>query len=540
MKAIFLVLFFATIAGLGLLRGGLPPSHDGEYHVIRFYQFDKTLRDGDFYPRWQPDLNKGYGSPLLNFYYPLPNYLASLLHSLGLSFIDSLKIQMFIAVLLGALFMYLWGYIFFGSLGGIVASIFYTYSPYHFLDIYIRGASGEVLALAFFPAFLWSVTKLIKEKRLLFVPISAVFLALIIFSHNILAFMFFPFGISYMLFLVYQEKDKSRLLYCFIILILALGLSSIFWLPALVERNFVQGLEIFDYRQHFAEIYQLIFPSWGSGFSADPKTEGLSFQIGIANLVALILAMSIGILQRKKLSTLLKLNIFIIVWTFVVIFIVLRISEPLWDRISLMRYIQFPWRLLSLAILSCSFLAGSIAYFWKAKFVALALISLSVILGIGYSRPAYYHLRDDAYYLSRPNFIDGTNVPGNSFNTIWLNQALPRKKTKIELLSGKGKVEVVTIRATNYKFKIFASEKVEVLVNTAYFPGWTAFVGEKEIKLKPSYGGLISFSVPKGNHIVNVRFQNTIVRAIGTWSFYISLFLILILFIQAIFATIRK
>lgn len=532
---IVLILFLAVLAGSALLQTGLPPTHDGEYHIIRFYQFDKTLRDGDFYPRWQADLNKGYGSPLLNYYYPLPNYMASLLHFLGTSFIDAFKMQMFIAILVGALFMYLWGAIFWGSWGGVIASIFYTYSPYHFLDIYIRGSAGEVWSLALFPAFLWSATRLITEKKLFFLPIAAVFLALIIFSHNILAMVFLPFTISYLTFLIIQTKQKRyAIIVALVVALLALGFSSIFWLPALLERHFVQGLEIFDYRRHFVETYQLIFPSWGSGFSADPTTEGLSLQIGIANLMVLFLSFILTLLFKKKYKREIKLVIFLLIWAIISIFLMLKVSYFLWEALSLPRYVQFPWRFLSIIILCCAFIAGSIVYCWQKRFVVLTLIALPIVLGIGYSKPAYYHLRDDAYYITRANFIDGTNVPGNSFNTIWFNPALRREKEKIKFVKGRGEIKTYAIGATDYKFSIVAEQDSELLVNTAYFPGWTAFINNDKKELFPNKDGLIAFSVPAGQYLVEVKLADTTPRTIGKILSFTSLVIIAFLLVKSI------
>ncbi len=77
-RFLLLVAFFALLGSFPLLHSGLFPTHDGEYHVIRFYEFDKVLRDGNLYPRWAPDLNNGYGVPLFNYVYPLPNYFSSL------------------------------------------------------------------------------------------------------------------------------------------------------------------------------------------------------------------------------------------------------------------------------------------------------------------------------------------------------------------------------------------------------------------------------------------------------------------------------
>ena len=159
-----LVVLFALISASSLFHTGLLPTHDGEYHVIRFYEFYKTLSNGNFYPRWAPDLNFGYGVPLFNYVYPFPNYISSIVHFAGASFIDSFKLNLILATLAGAIFMYLWVKNYFGEISGLTASVFYSFSPYRFVDIYIRGSVGEVWAMAFFPALMWATEKSKKEK----------------------------------------------------------------------------------------------------------------------------------------------------------------------------------------------------------------------------------------------------------------------------------------------------------------------------------------------------------------------------------------
>lgn len=501
------VLLLSLVAVKSLVQPGLPPTHDGEYHVIRFYEFDKVLRSGQWYPRWAPDLNNGYGIPLFNYVYPLPNYNSALFHLFGISFIDSFKLNMLVAALVGAVGMYLWAKIYWGKLGGVVSSIFYTYAPYHFLDIYIRGSVGEVWALALFPVFLWSITLLAKEKNSLLLPISPLVLALVIFSHNILAVLFFPFAVSYMFLLYLLKRGIKRFLLfsLFLTILLSLGLSAIFWLPAILEKEYVRGLEVFGYRRHFVELYQLIFPSWGSGFSSDESTEGLSFQIGIANLT--VLSITILILLFKKQHKHRGIVLFIIGWIILSVFLMLSLSLPVWNTIAMMQYFQFPWRMLSLVILCCAFLAGGLVVIWQSRIAASVLIVAAVALGIGYSQPAYYHMRDDDYYTKSSNFIDGTNSPGNAFNTIWFNEKLPKATTKME-----------NVGQITY-------------FNIAYFPGWKVLIDGEVVKSRVDKDGLIQIVKPQPKAKIEVLFDNTAARtgaqSITLVSFFVTFFLLI-------------
>src|SRR3972149_86558 len=241
--SIIAVIIVSIIAVLDFSNWGIAPTHDGEYHVIRFQQFYKVLSEGVLYPRWSPDFNNGFGIPLFNYVYPLPNYVASIFHALGFGFIDSLKLNMAAATLFGAIFMYLWAKKYWGEWGGIVSSVFYTFSPYHFLDIYVRGSVGEVWSLGLAPALLWSYYSYYESNRKIFLVLSSIFLALLVLAHNILALVFFGFFILYTSYLILNTKKKKILiLNTLLIFFSGLGLSSPFWLPALLETKYVVGL----------------------------------------------------------------------------------------------------------------------------------------------------------------------------------------------------------------------------------------------------------------------------------------------------------
>ena len=536
-----LLLFVSLVPMLALLHPGLPPTHDGEYHIVRAHQFDKTLHDGSWYPRWQPDVNFGYGLPLLNYYYPLPYYAISLFHSVGLSFIDGFKLGMVIAVVAGGIFFYLWSSTFWGRTGGVVSAIFYTFSPYHIVQVYIRGSAGELWSLAFFPACLWAITKLIRERRGIFAPFASVFLALLVFSHNVLAYLFMPFALSYAIVLILQYRSIRKTAFqTTVAFLLGIGLSAIFWLPALLERNFVTGLQIHNIEEHFPELYQLLFPSWGSGFSALDLQNQMSFQIGVANLLAIITTLILVLFFSSQRKGALIMLWFFLSWFFLLFFFMLKVSLSLWKTIPLLFYSQFPWRLLALEVLIASFLAGSLLARWKSLYFAIPFSLFAILLSIQYTKPAYYLMRGDAYYMTRANFIDGTNTPGDIFNTIWMNRSLRRQKEKFKIVSGLGEVRVRSIKATSYKVEVLAKQDLVLSVHTAYFPGWQAFVDGEKTSVEVNSDGLIQFRVPKGVHAVAVKFLNTPVRNIATAISFSSLFFLVALLAKLVRARMER
>lgn len=530
---IIIVVLFSFIAVFSLLHKGLPPTHDGEYHIVRFYEFDKVLRDGDWYPRWQPDMNNGYGSPLSNYYYPLPNYIASSMHVFGLSFIDSFKWQMILSTIIGGIFFFLWMRTLFGNIVGVVSSLAYIYSPYRFVEVFVRGAVGEAWSLALFPALLWSLTKIIQTKRTGYIGISGVILFLLILSHNILAYMLIPFGIIYAIFLIFFEKKRKRIsLYVFISLLFGVGLAAIFWMPALFERQYARGLQIFDIESHFPELYQLIFPSWGSGFSNYNLATQISFQVGIVNLLG-VLINTVFVMKGLIGKKCIKLRLFFLVWFCIIFFLMNKESLPIWRGLPFMNYFQFPWRFLALEIIISAALIGLI--FSEPLFTKFPLIKLSVsvliifssiMLGIGYSKPAYYHDREDSFYFTKSNFMNGTNTPGNAFNTIWMNESISKNSRKIDNPDVAIKNQIII--STSYSFDLFIKKKKNIVINTAYFPGWTAFIDGKKTDIDKNKDGLISVMMPKGNHTLAVKLINTPIRTMASLLSLLTLMILIV------------
>ncbi len=531
-KYLIVVILFSVLGSLDLLHYGIPPTHDGEYHIMRFWQFYETLSSGVLYPRWAPDFNNGFGIPIFSYVYPLPNYAASLFHFMGFSYIESLKLNMAVASIVGAFFFYLWSRRYWGELGGVVSSVFYTFAPYHFLDIYVRGSVGEVWSLAIAPGLLWAYLAFTQNNKKLYFSLSCLLLGLLVFAHNILALVFFSFFILYSVFIILESKDKKYLIVnTLLICILGLGLSAPFWLPAIIETKYVQGLQIFNPTAYFPKLYQLIYSSWGYGFAGvDPKPgEGqMSFQIGIPNLIVTSIVFLFLVFSKKLKYK--KIIIFSVALLLFFVFLITPFSEIFWKIVPGVSFIQFPWRLLSVVILICAFLAGSIIEdsLFKGKkklqlVVSLIMILIVVIYGIRYAREPFYHKRPDNHYLSRSNFTDGTNSPGDVFNTKWLKSIPPKARQKIEIIKGQGKIENVYQYPQQVKFSAIIEKKSKILVNIAYFPGWTATSNNKNIRVE-NYNGKISLRLNNGKQNINLYLANTLIQ---NWSYVYFLIAIL-------------
>jgi len=473
------------------------PTHDGEYHIIRIVEFARMLGAGYIVPRWAPDMNSGYGIPIFNYHYPMPDYIGSCVRMVTRDAVTAFQMSMGLGYIALAAAAYFWLLTLFGPIPAAVGSVFSAFVPYLFVDTYVRGSIGEVWATAFLLLCLY----LLEKKKLL--GFASAY-GLLILSHNIMAMLYTPFLAGYALI-----RNKKGVLW----MLGGIGLSSFFWLPALAESAYVVGLNTVNFREHFVQVYQLLIPSWGSGFSGTVSFDTvMSAQIGIAPMLAM--AGALWVLLRKPKNAYTKLYVYFLVVIGVCIVFMLPVSTVIWELIPPLPLMQYPWRLLSFVIP----IAGFSAALWTANFKRLWLgmiwAVLAVALSFSYARPVLYAPRSESYYMSRPNFTDGTSSMGNSFSTVWTGWKEMRPAFPIAVTNGEMTAQP-RFKYLDKEFVVSMDTTGEVKINTLYFPGWVASVDGKPVPIDYKKDGIIHITVPVGVHTLRVQFTDTPVRTAG-------------------------
>lgn len=504
---LLVLFFFWFLVAIPFFGPSFVPTHDGEYHIMRIYEFSKVLTDGVIIPRWAPGLNSGYGVPLFNFNYPFPNYVGAVFHFLGAGYIQSFKLALISGYGTALLFCYL---LFRKRLSGfysLATTLIFGTIPYWFVDINIRGSIGEVWAIAWmmaaFASIEWDKPKLM-----------AIAIGLLIISHNILAMVFVPILLGYLFFL------KKKFFFSLGIGVLS---ATYFWLPALAEKHFVTGLNSVTFSDHFPDLFQLLVPNWGSGFSSPGFTgTEMSQQIGILALSIFVLSI-ISYFRTKEDK---REKVFFMMLFGIGSMLMLEASVPIWKILSPLQFLQYPWRLLSVILVVTPFLFASLIKRWKVGIVIL-LSFLSIFFSYGYLRPVLYQHRDDSYYLSNKTFTDGTNSLGNSFSTIWTGWKQNRPSSRVNVLSGTASVEQLPSRPMSDSFTVITGEQATIQVNRLYFPGWQVLVDGKSVPITYTTDGTLHFSVSSGFHRVTTVFNPTPVRFIANVISIIAMMFIL-------------
>lgn len=551
-----IILFILTIpAFFSLLKPGYYNMHD-DMQMIRQLEMEKCLKDGQIPCRWSPDLGYEYGYPLFNFYPPMPYIVGQVYRTFGLSFVTSAKMIAVTQIILSTAFMYLLTNAIFGSIGGVISALFYTYVPYHALNIYVRGAYNEAWAAVFFPLIFYFSYQLIKNGKFKNIIGIAIGYAGLLLSHNPMVLTFTPFFLAWCLFWLIADKKIifSKKIFNQIPLFLkflfsglfALSLTAFFTLPVLFETKYTQVESMFEgyytWSVHFASVNQLFFSNfWGDGPSVWGPNDGMSFMVGYLHWIIplLITLFSFFLLVRKKkIDKKIILSIFLSVLGLFSIFMVHNKSTFIWQIFPFLQKIQFPWRflnhtafLLSLSVGVLPFILGT--YVFKRKknkkwiiIIISLIIVLLITLNLNYFHPITSGPLTDQEKFSGKAWSNQTtsgiydylpktaSTAAKSVAQPYIDKVEPSEA--LINMSGQDK-------GTDWRrFNLFLNQDAKVTISQLAFPNFEITdKGQKiDYEIEPELGRMV-VNLKAGEHQIYVKLKDTPIRKVSN---YISLF----------------
>ena len=486
-----------------LFHNGFFVTDDGEWAIIRLSAFFQALRDGQFPVRYIERLNFGYGYPVSTFLYPGYMYLGSLIHLFKISYVDTVKIILGMSLVGSAIFTYFWLKKFFNDGASIVGAIFYIYSPYHLYDLYVRGSVGEMVALTVLPFILWQI----ERKSKFWISIG---IALLMLSHNTLAALFLALIICYMLLDVFVQKKKN-IFYSFLISIfLGFGLAAFFWVPILFELKYTVFLstQVSNWKEHFAQVDL----------------------IGYSTFIVLFFTLFLFISKKESVRKH-RLTVFLFIVGIASIFLSSSISNSLWEVMPV-SFIQFPFRFLSVSLVSIAFLAAFVTSRLKSRFKIIFIFLCLILLYVStykYISAINFFDKEDGFYSTN----EATTTVQDEYMPVWVKEKpLKRPDIKIEIIDGEEAIEDIIYNNRKVTFIADLKNNSIVQVNSIYWPGWIASIDEKQVPI--SYNnpkGVMRLNVPTGRHLVELKFGETPIRLVSDGISFVSIVGIVILLV---------
>lgn len=537
--AIFTLLILSVFALKDLTKSGFYTSHDGETHTARIAQYYQAIADGQYPPRFAGSLYGGLGSPIFVYIYPLPYFLGSSLHLLGFSFVSSFKILMAAAFIFSGIFAYLWlREINRSEKAAFLGALFYMWVPYRFSLIYVRASISEVLAYTFLPLALLGVTKLATIQNPFWLALTTIAIALLLLSQNLVAAISMPIIFLYLVIIAVKNKSPKAVFLGAFSIVWGFLISSLTYLPAIFERNFIRLDEIITiaYPDHFVTLKQLIRSPWGYGFDL-PGTvnDQMSLQLGLAHIFVLVVALflTVYLLYKKKFP---MLSIYFICIFAASSFLMLqgKITSYIWQEIKLLHIIDIPWRLLGITSLSLSYLAAYTTKHINPGLYFLFLVALVLVANRNHLRINQARELDDNFFIN----YQGTATQYDEFTPIWRQTTRApidfAKGAKVQILSGQAQIKNTIAKSNEVSFDTTVnSEKAQVRINRFYFPGLQIADHEKELVLGEDFivtdpgvlkfedeqdaSGLILLNLQRGDHKIQASFSETNLRTAANY-----------------------
>lgn len=556
-KPLILLIVLLIPAVIFLMRPNIYWNMHDDMQLIRQLSLEKCLQDGQIPCRWSPDLGYGYGYPLFNFYPPMPYIVGQIFRTFSLNYINTVKLTALVQIIAAGLAMYLLAHSLFGPLGGFLSALFYSYAPYHALNIYVRGAMNEAWAAVFFPLIFYFCRKLILESKTFDLILLSLSFSGLLLSHNPMALTFTPFLFIWATYFFFNDfkffpfnfknlysfiTNKKQIIFnLFYSGLLAILLSAFFTLPVLFETKYVQIETMFNnyyhWSVHFTSLYQLFISSfWGDGASVWGQQDNMSFMIGYLHWIipiAILLFTAFKTLKDKRFNfSLYSLPILLILLGFFAAFMTHERSVLLWKIFSPIQKIQFPWRFLNHSLFFLSLSVGTIFSLIKIKSSKINKISLIVLSALVIT----LNLRYFTPITSGP-ITDEQKFSGKAWEnqiTSGIYDYLPKTAPTAPKAPAKPFIDFVTPGSVKYQisgekkgtdwvfFNLDLASEADVGLPVLYFPDFVLTDYGKSVPIYPdSQLGRVTAHLSAGNHQLYLKLHNTPIRTISN---YLSLF----------------
>ncbi len=233
------------------------------------------------------------------------------------------------------------------------------------------------------PLILYSSQKLINGHKLNIVGF-AVGSALLIMTHLPTFIIFYPVTIGYILFIAGRRRIKKALIRMSVAIALGIGLSGIYWLPAMTTQQYISMSAIREGIFYFKKNFLFVGPAVHGFETFWRYLEVLTLLMGGLAWCSFLIA------RTNSIETCRRESYYWIFIAMISLFMTLPLSRPVWEVVHVIQRIQFPWRfntVLTVATTALLALAISnlkeVVYLTTKKFLAIgSLLGGSLLLSV--------------------------------------------------------------------------------------------------------------------------------------------------------------
>jgi len=448
---------------------------------------------------WAKEVLGGIGSPILMLNYQLPYMLNELWHRLGATIFDSYKLTLGITYILSGVLMYLALRKRYSRNAAWVGALLYTLAPYRMVDIYVRGALGEAMSFMFPPLLIWGYSSGIKP--LLILGWAGLFL-----THPVASAAFSAFFLGYCL-VTKENFDWTSYL-------IAVGIAAFNILPTLVYTKLTYySPTLSDTLLMFPTLGQLFHSAWGYGVSMPGLTDGMSFEIGLVQLMILAAGIIYSLIKREKESSYLSGMVVL------VILFILPITSFVY-KLFLGQFIDFPWRLLLCVVFGTAWIGAEMLEKIRegSSRILVAIITLLLLvftIPIAHTNRYWESHHDEEFFSRETGDSYGEYAP----RTRTTRDSAPFGK-RAEIIRGEGEIQTLIEKSNQQQYKVrVSSDQAEMRINTAYFVGWqipeNCSVTKERTLPQIDDSGLIVCHLKRGEQTIEIKYVTPLAQKVG-------------------------
>jgi len=504
---------------------GTPSGHDVAFHTASWLDAAGQWKQGVILPRWTEWANFGYGEPRFIFYPPLSWLLGAFLGTI-LPWTSVAAVFIFLAQAFAGLSAYrLLRKLADSRFAALLGAAFFAGNPYALLIIYMRSDFAELLAMAFFPLLLLTAMQLggivssekagaAKQIVRFAIAFCAIWLsnapAAVIASYSIAAIFVFAAA---------RQKSFSPLVNGGGAILLGLGLAGFYLIPAIYEQRWVNIT---------GALAGELTPGDNFLFAKTVDAEHDAFnRIASWMAVLLILWMIAAAMASWRVTNRdSKVVSAVSMLGGVAILLMLPITVVFWRLLPELRFVQFPWRWMSIVALCATVFMTSSARGWlRWAWLVAAAIAIAVS-GQYLVKNAWWDTEDmptlQAAMKDGAGF-EGTDEydPAGDDHTD-LIQKEPRARFVSSRTNAEGhseaKVQVEKWTAEHRVVRVVASGPGRVVLHLLDYPAWRVTLNGNRVVLRHGSGTeQMIVAVPAGESELQIDFTRTWDRTAGGW-----------------------